>query len=124
MKMISSEQAPPAIGPYSQAIGLDQLVFTSGQIGMNLEGQLVSGGVEAELRQALGNLEAVLKAAGASFSAVIKVTLFLVDMNDFAAVNAIYAEAFGESRPARSCVEVAGLPRGAAVELECIALRS
>ncbi|MCX7608582.1 MAG: RidA family protein [Anaerolineales bacterium] len=122
-KVISSQQAPKAIGPYSVAIRLGNLVFTSGQIGLNPEtGELVSGGVEAQTRQALTNLRHVLEAAGSGLDAVLKTTVFLREMADFAAMNAVYAEFFPANPPARSTVAVAGLPKGALVEIEAIAL--
>ena len=121
---ISTADAPAAIGPYSQAVRIGDLLFTSGQVGFDPgSGALVGGGVEPEARQVLQNLAAVLKAAGADMAAVVKTTVFLADMKDFAAVNAIYAEAFAGSEvmPARSTVQVARLPRDARVEIEAIA---
>lgn len=121
LKVIASEQAPKAIGPYSQAIQVGQLLFTSGQIPLNLEGQVVEGGIEAQTRQVFANLQAVLAEAGCGFSDVIKATVFMKDMNDFATMNAVYGEVFGEHKPARSAVEVARLPRDVFVEIEVIA---
>lgn len=121
---IATQDAPAAIGPYSQAVRSGDLVFTSGQVGFDpASGVLVSGGVEAEARQVLANLAAVLRAAGLHMADVVKTTVFLADMNDFAAVNAIYAEAFAgaEVMPARSTVQVARLPRDARVEIEAVA---
>ena len=117
--------APEAIGPYAQAVAAGAYVFTSGQIGLDpASGQLVDGGVEAQTRQVMANLAAVLAAAGLTFGDVVKTTLFLADMNDFAAVNAVYAESFGDGpKPARSTVAAAGLPRGARVEIDAIAQR-
>jgi 2-iminobutanoate/2-iminopropanoate deaminase len=122
---IHTTGAPDAIGPYSQAVGAGPYVFTSGQIGLDpLSGRLVDGGVDAQTRQVMANLAAVLAAAGLTFADVVKTTIFLVDMNDFAPVNAIYAESFdGGATPARSTVAVAALPRGARVEIDAIALR-
>lgn len=124
-EVISSGAAPAAIGPYSQAIAAGPFVFTSGQVGFDpATGQLVDGGVEAQARQVMANVGALLAAANLTFADVVKTTVFLVDMNDFAAVNAIYGEAFaGGAPPARSTVAVAALPRGASVEIETIALR-
>jgi len=122
--IVHTDRAPAAIGPYSQAVTLDQLVFTSGQIPLRPDGSLVDGDIEAQTRQVLANLGAVLEAAGSSFAQVLKCTVFLADMNDFAAVNAIYAEAFPSDPPARSAVQVARLPRDVRVEIEAIAVRS
>jgi len=120
--VITSQKAPKAIGPYSVAIRIGDLVFTSGQIGLDPgTGVLVPGGVEAETRQALTNLAHVLADAGSGLSQVVKTTVFLRDMADFAAMNAVYAEFFPENPPARSTVAVAALPKGAAVEIEAIA---
>jgi 2-iminobutanoate/2-iminopropanoate deaminase len=121
LKVIASEQAPKAIGPYAQAIQVGDLLFTSGQIPLNLEGNVVEGGIEEQTKQVFANLKAVLAEAGASFSDVVKATVFMKDMNDFAAMNAIYGEVFGEHKPARSAVEVARLPRDVKVEIEVIA---
>ena len=123
--IIHTDAAPAAVGPYSQAIAAGGLVFTAGQIGLDPEtGALVPGGVGAEARRALDNLGAVLDAAGANFDDVVKVTIFLIDMDDFAEVNAIYAERFTTSPPARSTVAVSALPKGGRVEIEAIALLS
>ncbi len=122
--VIQTDQAPKAIGPYSVAIQTDGMVFCSGQVGIDPKlGEIVSGGLEAETRQALTNLKNVLEAAGSSLAHVVKTTVFLRDMGDFPAMNAIYAEYFSENPPARSTVAVAGLPKGAMVEVEAIALR-
>lgn len=122
-KIISTEKAPKAIGPYSQAICIDGLVFTAGQVGLDpATMELVEGGVEAQTRQVLTNLGHVLEAADSGLNFVIKTTVFLKDMADFAAMNAIYAEFFAGKPPARSTVQVAGLPKGALVEIECVAL--
>jgi 2-iminobutanoate/2-iminopropanoate deaminase len=120
--IITTEKAPKAIGPYSVANQLGQLVFASGQLGLDpASGQLVVGGVEAETRQALTNLRNVLEAAGSSMENVLKTTVFLQDMNDFVKMNAIYAEFFTVNHPARSTVQVAALPKGGLVEIEAIA---
>jgi 2-iminobutanoate/2-iminopropanoate deaminase len=122
---IHTVAAPEAIGPYAQAVVAGTYVFTSGQIGLDpSSGQLVEGGIEAQTRQVMANLAAVLAAAGLTFADVVKTTIFLVDMNDFAAVNAAYGESLEDGpKPARSTVAVAELPRGARVEIEAIALR-
>lgn len=122
MNIIATQQAPAAIGPYSQAIAAGPFLFTSGQIPLNAAGQLVEGGIEEQTHQVFRNLEAVLAAAGASFRDVVKATLFIKDMNQFAAVNEIYASYFGDHKPARSAVEVARLPKDVLVEIELIAL--
>ena len=120
-KVISTSQAPAAIGPYSQAIRSGNLLFASGQLGLDpVTGALVDG-IEAQTRQALTNLQAVLAAAGGSVANVVKTTIFLADMADFATVNAIYGEVFRHEPPARSTVQVAGLPKGGLVEIEVIA---
>ncbi|MCU0495759.1 MAG: RidA family protein [Anaerolineae bacterium] len=120
---VHTDQAPPAAGPYSQAIKAGNLVFTAGQIGFDPKtGAFVEGGIQAQTRQVLANLKAVLAAAGCEFTDVVKTTVFLKDMNDFAAMNEVYAEIMGDHRPARSTVEVARLPRDAHVEIEMIAV--
>ncbi len=122
-RIIHTEKAPKAIGPYSQAVHIGSMVYTAGQVGLDpATMELVPGGVEEQTRQVLSNLTNVLEAAGSSLSLVIKTTVFLKDMNDFAKMNAIYAEAFSENSPARSTVAVAALPKGAQVEIEVIAL--
>lgn len=122
-KIISTEKAPKAIGPYSQAIVVDRLVFTAGQVGLDpATMELVQGGVEAQTRQVLTNLRYVLETADSGLNSVIKTTVFLQDLADFAKMNAVYAEFFPENPPARSTVQVAGLPKGALVEIECVAL--
>lgn len=118
--VINTTNAPAAIGPYSQAIKLGGLVFTSGQIGLTPAGELVEG-LEAQARQAFTNLGEILKQAGGSFASVIKFTLFLTDLNDFAKVNEIMKEYVAEPFPARSTVGVASLPKGALFEVEAIA---
>lgn len=121
---VKTDRAPAAIGPYSQAVRCGNLVFVSGQLGLDpTTGQLAET-VEAQVRQALANLRAILEEAGASLSSVVKTTLFLRSMDDFALVNRVYAEFFSEPAPARSTVEVAALPRGAAFEVEAIAVVS
>ena len=119
--IIRTPEAPAAAGPYSQGISGAGLVFVAGQLPLDLAGN-VPDGVEAQTRQSIANVVAVLAAAGASPASVVKTTVFLKNMNDFAAMNAIYAETFGTSLPARSTIEVARLPRDVLVEIECIAL--
>jgi len=122
-KIIHTDKAPEAIGPYSQAVRTESLVYTAGQIGLDpATMELVSGGVEAETRQVLNNLKKVLEAANSGLNYVVKTTVFLRDMADFPKMNAVYAEFFPENPPARSTVAVAALPKGVAVEIEAIAL--
>ena len=122
-KVITTADAPKAIGPYSQALSVKGLIFTAGQVGLHPEtGQIVEGGIEAQTRRVLDNLTAVLAAAGASLANVVKTTVFMQDLGEFAAMNAVYAEYFTDNLPARSTVQVAALPRGARVEIECIAV--
>ncbi|WP_040953034.1 RidA family protein [Gorillibacterium massiliense] len=120
-EIIATTQAPSAIGPYSQAVRFGNMLFTSGQIPLSADGTLVEGGIEAQTRQVLNNLKAVLAASGAGFTDVVKTTVFLKDMNHFAAFNEVYAEFFSEHKPARSTVEVARLPKDVFVEIELIA---
>jgi len=121
---ISTQAAPAAVGPYSQAIKSGALVFASGQIGLDPATGKLQEGLEAQTRQVLANLTAVLSAAGASMADVVKTTIFLVDISQFATVNAIYSTAFPTPPPARSTVQVAALPLGALVEIEAIAIVS
>ena len=122
-RVIHTEKAPKVIGPYSQAISIGTMVYTAGQVGLDpATMELVPGGIEEQTRQVLANLKNVLDASGTNFGNVIKTTVFLQDMGDFAKMNAIYAEEFNENPPARSTVAVAGLPKGALVEIECIAI--
>jgi len=124
-RQIVTDGAPKAIGPYSQAIEAGPYLFCSGQIALDpAGGTLVSGGVEAQTRRVLENLKAVLEAAGSGLGQVVKTTVFLTDMADFAAMNGVYAEYFPARPPARSTVAVLGLPKGVAVEIEAVALRS
>lgn len=121
--VIKTDKAPKAIGPYSQAIRTNFAIFTAGQVGIDpATGELVSSNLEEQTRQVLKNLQNVLEAAGSNMANVVKTTVFLQDMSDFAKMNNIYAEAFGENPPARSTVAVAGLPKGALVEIEAVAL--
>jgi 2-iminobutanoate/2-iminopropanoate deaminase len=122
-QVITTADAPAAIGPYSQAIRVGNLVFTSGQIPLHPQtGDIVGETAAEQARQVLQNLQAVLQAAGASLQNVVKTTIFLTDLSQFAAVNAVYAEFFPENLPARSTVQVAALPRGVQVEIEAIAI--
>lgn len=123
LETLHTDAAPAAIGPYAQAVKANGMLFTAGQIPLHPETLEVVGSTVAEqTEQVLSNLEAVLAAAGCTYGSVIKTTVFLRDMADFAAMNEVYARAFGEARPARSTVAVAGLPRDVRVEIECIAL--
>jgi 2-iminobutanoate/2-iminopropanoate deaminase len=122
-QVVHTDKSPKAIGPYSQAVRTESLVYTAGQIGIDpLLGELVGGGIEAQTRQALSNLKNVLEAAESSLDLVVKTTVFLKDMNDFSAMNSIYATFFTGEPPARSTVAAAGLPKGALVEIEAVAL--
>ena len=122
-KIIKTDKAPQAIGPYSQAVRTESIVYTAGQIGIDpATKELVSGGIEAETRQVLTNLKKVLEVANSGLNYVVKTTVFLRDMADFPKMNAIYAEFFPENPPARSTVAVAALPMGVAVEIEAVAL--
>jgi 2-iminobutanoate/2-iminopropanoate deaminase len=121
MEIIATNAAPAAIGPYSQAIKLGNLLFTSGQIPLGPDGQILQGGIKEQAHQVFANLKAVLEAAGCSFADVVKTTVFIKDMNQFAELNEVYASYFGDHKPARSTVEVARLPRDVSVEIELIA---
>ena len=123
IETITSENAPKALGPYSQALKTGGFIFCSGQIPINPATNMVEAAtIEEQTRQAIANLKNVLEKAGSSLAKVVKTTVFIKDMNDFAALNAVYAEMFGQTKPARSCVEVARLPKDVKVEIECIAL--
>lgn len=122
-RVIHTEKAPKAIGPYSQAIHIGNLVYTAGQVALDpATMELVPGGVEEQTRQVLANLKQVLEAAGTSMGKVVKTTVFLKTMDDFARMNSVYAEVFNENPPARTTVAVVGLPKDALVEIECVAL--
>ncbi len=122
-KVVQTDKAPKAIGPYSQAIRTKAMIYTAGQTGLEpATGELIAGGLEEQTRQVLNNIRNVLEAAGSSLEHVVKTTVFLQDMNDFAKMNAIYAEYFGENPPARSTIAVAALPKGGLVEIEAVAL--
>jgi 2-iminobutanoate/2-iminopropanoate deaminase len=121
MQIISTKEAPQAIGPYSQAIVSNGWVHTSGQIPLDAAGERIAGGIEEQTEQVFNNLEAVLYAAGSSLARVVSVTVFMTDLAEFAAMNAVFARRFGEHRPARSTVQVAALPIGARVEIAAVA---
>ena len=122
-KIIKTNKAPAALGPYSVAVQTDTFVFTSGQVGIDpANGEMVAGGIEGQTRQVLTNLKNVLEASGSGLEFVVKTTVFLQDMNDFSKMNVIYAEFFTKDPPARSTVAVAGLPKGALIEIETTAL--
>jgi 2-iminobutanoate/2-iminopropanoate deaminase len=122
-EIVHTDKAPKAIGPYSQAIRTDSMIYTAGQLGLDpATGEFVAGGVEEQTRQSLTNLKNVLESAGSSMEKVVKTTVFLKDMADFPKMNPVYGEFFAENPPARSTVAVAGLPKGGLVEIEVIAL--
>lgn len=122
-RIIHTDKAPAAIGPYSQAVAANGFLFTAGQIALDpASGQVVDGDVVAQTERVLANLRAILDAAGVSLADVVKTTVFLSDMADFPRMNEVYARAFGTTRPARSTVQAAGLPRGVLVEIEAVAV--
>ena len=122
-RIVQTESAPKAIGPYSQAIAADTLVFTSGQLGVDMQTGKLADGVQAQAKHAMQNLGAVLTAEGLGYEHIVKATIFVIDLADFSAVNAVYQSFFPGAYPARSCVQVAALPLGGSVEIECIAAR-
>ncbi len=123
--IISTPKAPAAIGPYSQAIVVGDMIYTSGMIPIIPEtGELETGDIKAQARQAIKNLVTLLEEAGSNASSVVKTTVFIKDMNDFASINEVYAEFFTDNYPARSCVEVARLPKDVLVEIEAVALKA
>ncbi len=122
MKIVHTEAAPKAIGPYSQGIVVNNLFYSSGQIPLKADGELVTGNVEEQTHQVFNNLKAVLNEAGASLDSVVKATVFIKDMNQFQEINEVYGQYFHTHKPARSCVEVARLPKDVLVEIEVIAL--
>jgi 2-iminobutanoate/2-iminopropanoate deaminase len=125
LNTVATDKAPKAIGPYSQAIVADGIVYTAGQVALDPQtGELVGSTVAEQTDQALKNIAAVLVAAGSSLGQVVKTTVYLADMADFAAMNEVYARHFGGHRPARSTVQAAGLPKGARVEIDAIAIRA
>ena len=122
MEIIQTDNAPAAIGPYSQAVVSNGLVFCSGQIAISTDGTLIEGSVENQTKQVMENLSAVLTAAGSSLNKIVKTTIYLTDINDFALVNDLYANYFeGDAKPARATVEVSNLPKGVKLEIDCIA---
>ena len=121
--IINTNKAPAAVGPYVQAVKAGNMLFSSGQLGLIPETGALPEGVQAQTRQSLANIQAILDEAGFAKSDIVKTTVFIKDMNDFGAVNAIYADFFGDSKPARSCVEVARLPKDGLVEIEFIAVK-
>jgi 2-iminobutanoate/2-iminopropanoate deaminase len=123
MKTVNTPDAPQAIGPYSQAVITGNMIYTSGQIPIDpATGEVISGDIAAQARRALDNLKNIIAAAGSSMDRVVKTTVFIKDMNDFAVVNKIYAEYFMDTYPARSCIEVARLPKDVRIEIEAIAM--
>ncbi|MEC2076591.1 RidA family protein [Metabacillus fastidiosus] len=122
MEIVKTNDAPQAIGPYSQGIIVNNMFYSSGQIPLTPEGEMIQGGIEEQTHQVFSNLKAVLEEAGASFETVVKTTVFLNDINDFVAFNEVYAQYFSEHKPARSCVEVSRIPKDSLVEIEVIAL--
>jgi 2-iminobutanoate/2-iminopropanoate deaminase len=124
LRTVTTEKAPKAIGPYSQAIASGDLIFTAGQVGIDpATGKIVGGEIKLQTARVLDNIAAVLEAAGSGLDKVVKCTVFLADFAEFAAMNEVYAERFGQHRPARSTVGTTALPLGARVEIECIAVR-
>lgn len=124
-KIIETDQAPAAIGPYSQAVAIDGAVYVSGQIPLDpVSGEVVEGGLSGQTKQVLENLKAVVEAAGGEMSSVVKVTIYLTDMSQFATVNEIYGSYFSAPFPARACVEVSALPKGVEVEMDAVAYLS
>jgi 2-iminobutanoate/2-iminopropanoate deaminase len=122
-KIISTNDAPAALGPYSQAVRVGSIIYCAGQIPLDPKsGQIVSGGIDAQTRRVMENIKAVLKAEDLAFDHIVKTTIFLMDLNDFQTVNEIYGSYFKQQPPARSTVQVAGLPKGARVEIEVIAM--
>ncbi|GIN88397.1 2-iminobutanoate/2-iminopropanoate deaminase [Heyndrickxia sporothermodurans] len=122
MKIVSTKEAPAAIGPYSQGIVVNNVFYSSGQIPLTAEGNLINGDIREQTHQVFKNLAAVLKEAGASFETVVKATVFIKNMDEFSIINEIYGEYFSEHKPARSCVEVSRLPKDVSIEMEVVAL--
>lgn len=123
IEVISTPDAPAALGPYSQALRANGVIYCSGQVPLDPKtGQLVEGGIEAQTRRVLANLRAVLRAAGSDFDRLLQTTVYLTDMSEFATVNAICAELYAGAKPTRSCVQVAALPRGAKIKIDAIAI--
>lgn len=124
MKYVATDQAPGAFGPYSQAVSINGVIYSSGQIPVTAAGDMVEGTIAEQTDQVFENLKAVLNAANSSLSKVVKATVFLKDIENFTAVNEVYAKHFGDHKPARSCVEVARLPKDAQIEIEVIAIEN
>ena len=123
LDIIHTDSAPQAIGPYSQAIRVGDFVYTTGQIALDpVSGQIVEGGIEAHTRQVLNNLKNVLEAAGSGLHRVVKTTVYMQDLAEFAAMNVVYIEFFGDHRPARTTIQIAAVPRDSRVEIECVAV--
>jgi 2-iminobutanoate/2-iminopropanoate deaminase len=123
-KKVQTDQAPAAIGPYSQAITVGNFIFVSGQLGTDpVSGEFTDGDVGGQTRQVFANIEAILRAAGSDIGQIVKVTIFLADMNDFAVVNEVYAQHVTKPYPARACIQAAALPKGAKVEIEVCAIK-
>jgi 2-iminobutanoate/2-iminopropanoate deaminase len=123
LEVIQTPNAPQALGPYSQGIRAGDFIYTAGQIGLDPQtGQVVEGGIEAETRQVFHNLRGILEAAGSSLASVVKVNVYMQDLSEFSRMNAVYAEFFPITKPARTTVEVAALPRGPRVEIDCVAV--
>lgn len=124
MKIIYSDNAPDPIGPYSQAVEINGFIFSSGQIAIDpSNGEIISDKLEDQVHQVIKNLQSVLKAAGSDLSKVVKTTIFITNMNDFSAINKIYNDYFGQTKPARSTVEVSALPKNVLIEIDCIAIK-
>lgn len=121
MEFIKTSKAPAAIGPYAQAVKIGDMLYTSGQIPLTADGQLVEGSIEDQTKQVFRNVKAILEEAGAATDQVVKVTVFLTDLGNFEQVNELYAEFFQGHTPARSCIEVSKLPKGAQIEIELVA---
>ena len=122
MKRVQTNKAPAAIGPYSQAVKVGDMIYTSGQIPMTADGELITGDIKAQTRQILENIQSVLESAGSSLSQIVKTTIYLTDMDDFIAVNTVYGEYFSGAYPARSTVAVKTLPKNVAIEIDAIAV--
>ena len=124
MKIIYSDNAPDPIGPYSQAVEINGFIFSSGQIAIDpSNGEIISDKLEDQVHQVIKNLQSVLKAAGSDLSKVVKTTIYITNMNDFSAINKIYNDYFGQTKPARSTVEVSALPKNVLIEIDCIAIK-
>lgn len=122
MNYVATDKAPAAFGPYAQAVEVNGFIYSSGQIPVTADGELIDGTIEEQTDQVFANLKAVLEAANSSLAKVVKATVFITDMDDFAAINEVYAKHFGDHTPARSCVQVARLPKDVQIEIEVIAV--